>query len=52
MPATAITPAPTAHSKVVAVEKLVVGLLLGTIGPPFGSAFSKAPISIGKHCYS
>ena len=34
MPAAAVIPAPIAYIKVVAVKKLVVGFLLGTIGPP------------------
>ena len=36
MPAAAVIPAPIAYIKVVAVKKLVVGFLSGTIGPPFG----------------
>ena len=36
MPAAAVIPAPIAYIKVVAVKKLVVGFLLGTIGPPTG----------------
>ena len=34
MPAAAVTPAPMAYIKVVAVKKLVVGFLVGAIGPP------------------
>ncbi len=36
MPAAAVIPAPIAYVKVVAVEKLVVGLLLGVANPPSG----------------
>ena len=38
MPAAAVIPAPGAYIKVVAVKKLVVGLLLKAIGPPSGCA--------------
>ena len=34
MPAAAVIPAPIAYIKVVAVKKLVVGLLHRTAGPP------------------
>ena len=34
MPAAAVTPAPIAYIKVVAVKKLVVGFLVGATGPP------------------
>ena len=34
MPTAAVIPAPTAYIKVVAVEKLVVGFLPRTVGPP------------------
>lgn len=34
MPAAAVIPAPIAYIKVVAVKKLVVGFLVGTVGPP------------------
>ena len=34
MPAAAVIPAPIAYIKVVAVKKLVVELLVGTVGPP------------------
>lgn len=33
MPAAAVIPAPIAYIKVVAVKKLVVGFLAGTVGP-------------------
>ena len=33
MPAAAVIPAPIAYIKVVAVKKLVVGFLVGVIGP-------------------
>ena len=33
MPAAAVIPAPIAYIKVVAVKKLVVGLLVGATGP-------------------
>ncbi len=36
VPAAAVIPAPRAYIKVVAVETLVVGLLLGTAGLPSG----------------
>ena len=36
VPAAAVIPAPIAYIKVVAVKKLVVGLLLRTSGPPSG----------------
>ena len=36
VPAAAVIPAPTAYIKVVAVKKLVVGLLLRMTGPPSG----------------
>ncbi len=36
MPAAAVIPAPIAYVKVVAVEKLVVGLLLRVANPPSG----------------
>ena len=35
MPAAAVIPAPIAYIKVVAVKKLVVGILAGNDGPPF-----------------
>ncbi len=35
MPAAAVIPAPIAYIKVVAVKKLVVGFLVGGIGPAF-----------------
>ena len=38
MPAAAVIPAPIAYIKVVAVKKLVVGLWVGSSGPPFGCA--------------
>ena len=34
MPAAAVIPAPIAYINVVAVKKLVVGLLAGAFGPP------------------
>ena len=34
MPAAAVTPAPIAYIKVVAVKKLVVGFLVVDLGPP------------------
>ena len=34
MPAAAVIPAPIAYIKVVAVKKLVVGLWVGSAGPP------------------
>ena len=34
MPAAAVTPAPIAYIKVVAVKKLVVGFRVGWCGPP------------------
>ena len=36
VPAAAVIPAPIAYIKVVAVKKLVVGLLIRKIGPPQG----------------
>ena len=36
MPAAAVIPAPIAYIKVVAVKKLVVGLLMRKVGPPQG----------------
>ena len=36
MPAAAVIPAPIAYIKVVAVKKLVVGLLVAQEGPPQG----------------
>ena len=36
MPAAAVIPAPIAYIKVVAVKKLVVGLWVGSAGPPSG----------------
>ncbi len=36
MPAAAVTPAPIAYIKVVAVKKLVVGFLVRAAGPRFG----------------
>lgn len=36
MPAAAVIPAPIAYIKVVAVKKLVVGLLMRRYGPPQG----------------
>ncbi len=36
MPAAAVIPAPIAYIEVAAVEKLVVGFLPRTTGPPFG----------------
>ena len=36
MPAAAVIPAPRAYIKVVAVKKLVVGLLSRTFSPPSG----------------
>ena len=35
MPAAAVIPAPTAYVMVVAVNKLAVGFLPRTVGPPF-----------------
>ena len=34
MPAAAVIPAPIAYIKIVAVKTLVVGYLLGSLGPP------------------
>ncbi len=34
MPAAAVIPAPIAYIKIVAVKKLVVGFLVGALGPP------------------
>ena len=42
MPAAAVIPAPIAYIKVVAVKKLVVGLLQGTTGLPTGLASGSA----------
>ena len=36
VPAAAVIPAPIAYIKVVAVKKLVVGLVRRVLGPPFG----------------
>ena len=36
MPAAAVIPAPIAYIKVVAVKKLVVGIVFKTIDPPYG----------------
>ena len=36
VPAAAVIPAPIAYIEVAAVEKLVVGFLPRTTGPPFG----------------
>ena len=36
VPAAAVIPAPIAYIKVVAVKKLVVGFLVGPIGPALG----------------
>ena len=47
MPAAAVIPAPIAYIKVVAVEKLVVGLQFRTDGSPPG-AYCHAPNSL-KH---
>ena len=38
MPAAAVIPAPLAYIKVVAVKKLVVGILLGSVSPRFAGA--------------
>jgi hypothetical protein len=38
VPAAAVIPAPIAYIKVVAVKKLVVGLWVGSAGPPFRCA--------------
>ncbi len=38
MPAAAVTPAPIAYIKVVAVKKLVVGYLVQMAGPPLSGA--------------
>ena len=43
MPAAAVIPAPIAYIKVVAVKKLVVGLWVGSAGPPFGVHRSSRP---------
>ncbi len=40
MPAAAVIPAPIAYVKVVAVEKLVVGLLLRVANPPSGDGLA------------
>ena len=42
MPAAAVIPAPIAYIKVVAVKKLVVGILLRMTGPPSGCASGSA----------
>ena len=42
MPAAAVIPAPSAYIKVVAVKKLVVGLLLRTSGPSAGRVSAPA----------
>ena len=43
MPAAAVIPAPIAYIKVVAVKKLVVGFLVGAIGPASRSALVLSP---------
>ena len=43
MPAAAVIPAPIAYIKVVAVKKLVVGLWVGSAGPPSGVHRSSRP---------
>ena len=51
MPAAAVVPAPRAYIKVVAVKKLVVGLLLGLPGlPPWVSIWHSLSICL-KICY-
>ena len=40
VPAAAVIPAPIAYIKVVAVKKLVVGILLWKTGPSFGRVLS------------
>ncbi len=42
MPAAAVTPAPIAYIKVVAVKKLVVGYLVRMPGPPLRSVCAGA----------
>ena len=45
MPAAAVIPAPIAYIKVVAVKKLVVGLLGLCCGPPHGEHCDMGPSS-------
>ena len=49
MPAAAVTPAPIAYIKVVAVKKLVVGFLVGATGPLRKEcALASSPAILGK----
>ena len=47
MPAAAVIPAPIAYIKVVAVKKLVVGFLVGGIGPAFYVVTISSPAILG-----
>ena len=50
MPAAAVIPAPIAYIKAVAVKKLVVGLLVGTVGPLLtGRAPWPVPAILGEN---
>ena len=48
MPAAAVIPAPIAYIKVVAVKKLVVGFLVGGIGPAFYVVTISSPAILGE----
>ena len=51
MPAAAVIPAPIAYIKVVAVKKLVVGFLVGAIGPPhLGCVLVSPPAILEASC--
>ena len=50
MPAAAVIPAPIAYIKVVAVKKLVVGLVRRFVGLPFGFALYDVRRLSGERC--
>ena len=51
MPAAAVIPAPIAYIKVVAVKKLVVGLLWWAAGPSSGRASGICPLHLLANRY-
>ena len=51
VPAAAVIPAPIAYIKVVAVKKLVVGLVRRFVGPPFGCVLYGVRRLSGERCH-
>ena len=52
MAAAAVIPAPIAYIKVVAVKKLVVGLVRRFVGPPFGCVLYGVRRLSGERCHA